>query len=126
MSFRTLCDRQINLVPVCFTNDAGERIRDEHGNPVPIIGTPQGPIRAHRHRVRTNEELDSRDRLDDTYLYLFEGRTLAGDLICPSGLWRINDLTTGLEFEIDGDPIRAARPRTGLHHWEARARLITG
>lgn len=119
MSFRTLCDRRIEVIPV----KAGPR--DAHGVQTKVLCNPIGPVRAQRNRESTGEDLANRDRRTDTYNYLIELRTIGGDKICPTGLDRIHDIDTDVTLEIIGDP-ELARRRRIPHHWEVRARIVTG
>lgn len=119
MSFFTLCDREIKIQPV---NECG---RDAHGVPIKELCEPVGPIRARRTRTRTDEDIVDRDQQDRTYLYLFHLRTIDGAEVCPRGSDRIIDEEADITLEIVGSPIRANRRRIP-HHWEARARIVTG
>ena len=117
MSFRSLLDREVSIVPVV------PGVKDRYGNASSVAGEPIDHVPARRDQVRAGEDVRDRDQQTREFVYSFPLRSDDGDELELTGYGRIVDGDD--TFEIVGTPELLHRRRRP-HHWEARAVLVEG
>lgn len=112
MSFRTLLDRTVTVVPRVVTGTS------PRGNDVLQDGDPIEGIPAARDLVQADEETVDRDQQLQRWLYFLPAFLEDGTAVELNGYARLVD--AGETFEVVGRPELVARRRRpqGPHHWE--------
>lgn len=108
MSFRSLLDRTVTLIP---TGTSGE---DAHGNDVVVDGAPVEGVKTARELAAGDEQANVRDTISARWLYFF---------LPDVELTGYDRIVDGLEtLNIVGPPELVVRRRGGRpHHWEVFA-----